>query len=356
MGRGCRYIRWVADRRMTGSGRIAWGLFGAAAALVLAAPDAAAGPCSHTTAVAFRACLADAQDNFLVAQGTCFNLSDATARASCLADAKSSHHDDRTLCAQQRSARHDLCQALGEDAYDPAFSQDSANPITFVDPLKIGNGVTPNPYFPLVQGNQWVYKITTPGQPDQTDTMIVTGDTKLIEGVTCVVVTDQVADAQTKVVLEDTQDWYAQDNDGNVWYCGESTATYQTFHGDNPQNPELQDIEGSWKAGREGAKPGILIEFAPKVGDIYRQEFLLGTAEDVAEVTSTTDSTGSAPEAKVDCTAGNCLVSHESSPLEPGTAEDKYYLPDVGQILGVEVAQDDTPTTTTTVLTSYNVK
>ena len=334
MGCGCGYMR--TGRCMTRSGQIASSLLGAAAALVLAAADAAAGPCTDTTAVAFRACLADAQDNFLVTKGTCFNLSDATERASCLADAKSSRQDDRTLCAQQRSSRHDLCQALGEDAYDPDFTASN-----FVDPLQIGKAVKPNPYFPLVQGNEWVYKITTPGQPDQTDTMIVTGDTKLIEGVTCVVVTDQVADTQTKVVLEDTQDWYAQDNDGNVWYCGESTSTYQTFPGDNPQNPELVDIEGSWKTGREGAKPGILIEFAPKVGDVYRQEFLLGTAEDAAEVISI-EASEQAPGGSCD---GDCIETREFSSLEPDTSENKFYKPDVGQIVGVE---GDTRTELTT--------
>lgn len=352
MGHGCRYLR-SADWCMTGLGRIAWLLLGPAAALVLAAPDAAAGPCSDITAVAFRACLADAQDNFLVAKGTCLNLSDAAERDSCVADAKSSQKDDRTLCSQQRSARGDLCKALGEAAYDPDFTAGN-----FVNPHDIGGTVTPNPYFPLVQGNQWEYSITisTSGQPDitQTDTMIVTDKTKLIEGVTCVVVTDQVAD-ENGVVVEDTDDWYAQDNAGNVWYCGEISLSLETFDGDNPKDPELVDIEGSWKTGREGAKPGILIEAKPKVGDIYRQEFLLGTAEDAAEVKSIDDSTGSAPQAGVSC-SGDCLVSHEFSPLEPGDTEDKYYKPGVGQILGAEVAEGDTPTTTTTVLTAYKVK
>ena len=329
MGHGCRYLRSAADWCMTGPGRIAWSLLGPAAALVLAAPDAAAGPCTDTTAVAFRACLADAQDNFLVAKATCLNLSDAAARASCLADARSSRQDDRTLCHQQQSSRGDLCQALGEDAYDPDFT--AAN---FVNPLDIGGKVKANPYFPLVQGYQWVYQIQTSGQTQtQTDTMIVTAKTKLIEGVTCVVVTDQVA--ENNVVIEDTQDWYAQDNAGNVWYCGELTLTLQTFEGDNPQDPELVDIEGSWKTGREGAKPGIIMEATPKVGDVYRQEFLLGTAEDAAEVTSTTDSTESAPEAGVSC-SGDCLVTHEFSSLEPDTSENKFYKPDVGQIVGVE--------------------
>jgi hypothetical protein len=323
MGRGCRYIRPVADRCMTGPWRITWSLLGAAAALVLAAPDAAAGPCTDTTSTAFQACLADARDNFLIAKGVCLNLSDDTERDGCVADAQSTRQDDRTLCGQQRSARGELCQALGEDAYDPEFTAEN-----FVSPHDIGKTVEANPYFPLVQGNQWVYEIGD----TQTDTMIVTDKTKLIGDVTCVVVTDQVADAKSKIVIEDTQDWYAQDNAGNVWYCGEISLSLETFDGDKPQDPELVDIEGSWKTGREGAKPGILIEAKPKVGDIYRQEFALGTAEDAAEVISITGSE-SAPAAS--CT-GDCLVTREFSSLEPDAEENKYYKPGVGQIVGVE--------------------
>ena len=43
---------------------------------------------------------------------------------------------------------------------------------------------------------------------------------------------------------------------------------------------------GSWKAGENNAKPGIVMEAHPAVGDAYRQKFLLGTAEDFASVLS----------------------------------------------------------------------
>jgi hypothetical protein len=325
MASGC-WSRRLAVARV-GWRRALCSSLGTAAALILMAPDATAGPCTSTTSTAFQACLADAVDNFHIAKGVCFNLADAAEREDCLAEARSSRQDDLTLCRQQRHARGELCQALGEDAYDPDF-----DPANFVDPTKIGRGVKPNPYFPLVKGYQWVYDISDPAGA-QTDTMIVTGRTKLIEGVTCLVVTDQVA--EEGVVTEDTDDWYAQDKDGNVWYCGEISKTLETFEGDKPEVPELVDIEGSWKTGREGAKPGILIEFAPKVGDVFRQEFELGTAEDAAEVKSTTDSTQAAPKAGVSC-SGDCLETREFSSLEPDTEEFKYYKPGVGQIVGVE--------------------
>jgi hypothetical protein len=323
MENGCWYQRRAVDRATSGWRQAAWSLLGATVALVLMAPGAAAGPCTDTTSTAFRACLADATANFLVAQGVCFNLSDTAERDDCLADASSSRHDDLTLCREQRRARGELCQALGEDAYDPDFTAGN-----FVDPTKIGAGVEPNPYFPLVKGNKWVYDIGG----TQTDTMIVTGKTKLIGDVTCVVVIDRVADNDSKVVVEDTDDWYAQDKHGNVWYCGEISLTLETFEGDKPKAPELVDIEGSWKTGREGAKPGILIEFDPKVGDVFRQEFALGTAEDAAEVVSVNAS----EKAPGGSCHGNCLETREFSSLEPDTEEFKYYEPGVGQIVGLE--------------------
>ena len=50
------------------------------------------------------------------------------------------------------------------------------------------------------------------------------------------------------------------------------------------EDGELVDIEGSWTAGVDGAKPGILMLAAPAIGDVYRQELLLREAEDVGEV------------------------------------------------------------------------
>jgi hypothetical protein len=320
MGRGCRQIRSVIHRTATGSRPAAWSLLGAVSALVLAAPDAAAGSCTNTAVVAFRACFADALDNFLIAKGVCLNLGSAAEFNDCLAEARSTRREERTLCRDQRSARGELCQALGEDAYDPDF-----DPANFVDPRKIGHGVTPNPYFPLVAGYQWVYE-----SDEQTITVAVTKRTKLIEGVTCVVVTDRVEEGG--VVVEDTEDWHAQDTDGNVWYCGELSKTLEVFEGDRPPRPELVELEGSWKTGREGDKPGIIMLAKPQVGDVYRQEFALSTAEDAAEVISTTGSE-STPAASCD---GDCLVTRDFSPLEPDVEENKYYAPGVGPFLEVE--------------------
>jgi hypothetical protein len=157
----------------------------------------------------------------------------------------------------------------------------------------------------------------------------VTHKTKLIAGVTCRVVRDVVQEEDG--AKEETDDWFAQDRDGNVWYCGEQSKDFETFEGDDPEQPELVSIEGSFKAGRDGAKPGIIMLADPQVGKAYRQEFALGEAEDVAEVVSITG-TEAVPAAS--CT-DNCLVTRDANLLEPGANEFKYYAPNVGLILEI---------------------
>src|SRR5262249_59969637 len=99
---------------------------------------------------------------------------------------------------------------------------------------------------------------------------------RVILGVTCVEVHDTVTlDGE---LSEDTLDWFAQDKDGNVWYFGENTH-------------ELEDglittIEGTFMAGVNRDKPGIIMKAHPAVGDFYRQEFSLANAEDFAETLS----------------------------------------------------------------------
>lgn len=260
------------------------------------------------------------QQDFWIARGNCINVSDDAEREECNADAQVARHDGPGLCQDQYRVRLVLCDLVGEDRYDPEF-----DPVQFVDPDEIGVSVEPNPYFPLIRGTRWVYK-----GPGETFTDTVTDKTKLIEGVTCRVVHD-VAE-KDGVVVEITDDWFAQDLAGNVWYCGEIAQELEIFEGDDPAEPELVGIEGSWKAGREGGKPGILVLVAPQVGEAYRAEVSPGQAEDVAEVISTTG-TEAVPAAQCN---NDCLVTRESTPLEPGVEEFFYYAPGVGLILEID--------------------
>ena len=195
----------------------------------------------------------------------------------------------------------------------------------------------PNPYFPMTVGNRWQYV-----SPTETDVITVVDETKLIAGVRCLVFRDIVS--EDGAIHEATDDWFAPAKDGSVWYFGEEVKNYETFRGDRPRRPELVSIDGSFKAGRDGDKPGIIALAAPRVGAIYLEEFSLGNAEDVTEVLSTTYSYGhnaeldaSVPRALAELLCrGDCLVTKNYSLLEPGLFARKYSAPGIGVFLEIE--------------------
>jgi hypothetical protein len=89
--------------------------------------------------------------------------------------------------------------------------------------------------------------------------------------------------------------------------------------------------DGSWEAGVNGAKPGIVMLANPRVGKSYRQEFLQGVAEDMAKVLNL-NSRVSVPYGDFE----DCLLTKEWSVLEKGVIEHKFYAPGVGLTLVLE--------------------
>jgi hypothetical protein len=194
-----------------------------------------------------------------------------------------------------------------------AAAELSIDPANFVSEID-------NDFFPLRPGTTFVYEGTKEGLTTS-DTVEVTRQTKQILGVDCTVVHDQAFEGG--ILVEDTLDFYAQDVLGTVWYFGEDTKELDA-------NGNVISTEGSWLAGVDDATPGIIMEADPKKGDKYRQEFARGVAEDVAQVTSLDESA---------CVAYGCfsglLLTKETTRLEPGVVEGKYYAVGVGFILGV---------------------
>jgi hypothetical protein len=171
-----------------------------------------------------------------------------------------------------------------------------------------------NEYFPMKPGTTFVYK---GGQ--ERDEMAVTSDTKKVMGVECVVVDDRAW--ENGQIIEKTYDWFAQDKEGTVWYFGEDTKEYE--------NGKVVSTKGSWEAGVDGAKPGIIMQADPKVGKSYHQEYYKGEAEDMARVLSLNASV-TVPYGSFD----HVLVTKEWTPLEPSYHEHKYYARGVGHVYG----------------------
>jgi hypothetical protein len=187
--------------------------------------------------------------------------------------------------------------------YEPVL--DPANFTTTID----------NQYFPLPVGRTLIYRGVKDGQT-QIDRVTVTNKTKTVaEGITARVVLD-VATHKGKL-LEKTQDWYAQDKQGNVWYVGEDTKAFLP-------NGKV-DTSGSWEAGVLDAEPGIIMEANPRIPDAYRQEFLRGEAEDTAWIVGRGGSI-TVPYG----TLHNVLTSLEATGLEPGAYDQKIYAPGIG--------------------------
>ena len=194
------------------------------------------------------------------------------------------------------------CRTLQHDAaYHPKV--DAADFQTNVD----------NPWFPLIPGT--VFKYVEMKDGERTDVVTtVTFDVKTIANVPCIVVHD-VASKRGEIA-EDTLDWYAQDKQGNVWYFGEDTKSYQ--------RDGKYSTEGSWEAGVKGAQPGIVMPHHPAPGNPYRQEYLAGHAEDMAQIVALNESVTVPFGVFVDT-----VRSKEWSELEAGS-DQKWYARDVG--------------------------
>jgi hypothetical protein len=173
-----------------------------------------------------------------------------------------------------------------------------------------------NPYFPLPVGAQWFY-VGRSHAGTERDLVTVLPDRRVVMGISAVIVRDTVR-VHDKVT-EDTYDWYAQDRAGNVWYLGEDTTTYR--------DGRVRGHGGSWEAGVDGARAGVVMPASPAVGDAYRQEFKAGEAEDMAEVTRVDASV------EVRDLALRALVTKEWSPLEPKVIEEKAYVRGIGVVL-----------------------
>jgi hypothetical protein len=175
-------------------------------------------------------------------------------------------------------------------------------------PLAFSADVT-NPWFPLHPGSRYVYTGIKDGKPSR-EVMTVTHATTTIDGAPCAVVDDRL---WIRGRLEErTTDWYTQDAKGNVWYYGERTAELD-------RTGRVTSTAGTWRAGVNGARPGIFMPARPRVGQTGRQEYYKGQAEDHFKVLARF--------------GDNAVLTQETTPLEPAVVDHKLYVRGVGTVL-----------------------
>jgi hypothetical protein len=184
---------------------------------------------------------------------------------------------------------------------------------TFSNPTTITNQ-----YYGPKEGQILVYEGGEVGfEPEEEIRIERLMSTYQVMGISAVVQRDVVR--LNGIVIEDTDDWLAQDDAGNLWYMGDVAKNYQ-------EDGRVIDTEGSWEAGVDGALPGYWLPANPQAGDEYMQEYLKGEAEDYASVEGFETVT-------IDLgTYDNCLVTKDINPFEPDEYELKYYAPGLGLI------------------------
>lgn len=223
-----------------------------------------------------------------------------------------------------------------------------------------GNFSTPltidNPYWPMQAGTTYVY-FTQTEDGCEWDEVDVTDQSRSIDGIDARISVDRVwldesddcADQLDNYpngfpygdLTESTQDYFAQDDDKNIWYMGEHTVDTTVDKeeceswvdtGDDPIFPGLSGcLDGSFIAGENDAKPGIVMMASPSHGDFYQQEFDEDNAEDWGKVLNFVPAGDYAGDYV------GCLETKEWSPLEHGAIEHKYYCPGADSGLGALV-------------------
>lgn len=325
--------------RRAGARENIWVAFSVTSALVLvlgpapaeAGKKSAHGACTRSANALFSECRLEVTAAGFGTRAVCENLADAAARAACRGEVEDARDESAGECLDQRDARRELCEKIGEAAYEPDMS-----PALFQDPRRPTRA---NPYFPLAVGNRWVFA----GGNERIE-VEVRDQTKRIAGIDCIVANDK--SFVGGVLAEDTDDWFGLRTDGSVEYCGEAASVFELFAGDDPEDLQLVSIDGSFKAGVERAKSGTLFMGTPVVDTTYRQEWFAGEAEDVGSVLSTSYRYGqnatldtAVPRALAElmCANGDCVVIADTSTLEPDATEHKFFARGVGLFLEVDL-------------------
>lgn len=176
-----------------------------------------------------------------------------------------------------------------------------------------------NPYFILKPGYFLVLEGMEDGKKVQL-TITVLDETKIVDGVETRVVEEREKNITDDKLIEISRNYFAIGKRTNsVYYFGEDVDVYK--------NGQVTSHNGSWHAGIKGARFGVLMPGIILLGSRYYQEIAPGVAMDRAENVSLTES--------VETPAGlfkNCLKVRESTPLESGSKEYKFYADGIGLI------------------------
>jgi hypothetical protein len=182
----------------------------------------------------------------------------------------------------------------------------------FSNPTKIDNRL-----FPISNLHSAVLLGNNEGQPIRIETTLM-HEPKVIEvdGQTIETLESQFVAYQDGRIHEVATDWYAQGDDGAVYYLGEDVFNYE--------DGVVADTDGTWIAG-DNAPIAMIMPADPQPGDVFRPENIAG--ELMEEVTiEQIDVTVDGPYGPID----GAIVGEENHTLE-GVYENKWFAPGYGE-------------------------
>lgn len=197
-------------------------------------------------------------------------------------------------------------------------------PLPTLDAVDFVDGID-NPWLPLAAGTVWTYNSSSL-EGDALITVTVLDAPRDIGGIAATEVQEVVTDLAGEIV-EESRDWFAQDREGNVWSLGEAVIEY-----DDAKPVTQQD----WEAGVDGARAGLAMPAAPRIGDGYLEEYLAGREEDQATVLAL-DATTTVPAGEYD----DLLETEDTTPLAPTLVQHTYYAHGIGMVREETVAGGD---------------
>jgi hypothetical protein len=216
----------------------------------------------------------------------------------------------------------------------PVAPQDQRVDLT-APPFSDSTQVT-NPLFPISDLRSAVLAGRIDGKPFHTETTLLPY-TRTIEwapGRSVETLVSQYTAFLDGRIQEVALDYYAQADDGSVWYFGEDVNDY------NARGLVAFQTD-SWLAGPDGP-PAMIMPGDPKVGDAFRTENIPGLVFEEVTV-KTIDKTVAGPTGKV----ANAMVGEELH--DDAQTSDKVFAPGYGEFLtrdsdGVEAMALAVPT------------
>jgi hypothetical protein len=187
-----------------------------------------------------------------------------------------------------------------------------------VPPFSHSTEIT-NPLFPISDLHSTVLSGRVDGKPFHTETTLLP-QTRIIEWTEGHQVEARISQYIAYLdgrIQEAALDYYAQADDGSVWYLGEDVFDYR--------DGEIFTTEGTWLAGKEGP-PEMIMPGDPQVGDVHRAENIPAVAFEEVEI-KRTDETLNGPTGPVE----GGMVARELH--DDGAFSDKVFAPGYGEFL-----------------------